>query len=188
MSPESRDRDAGQRAIEAIRRDPHDDEAWARFYDYFYMQVAAALFMSGCARDDVPDVSQEVFRRFLEHSPWRTDWSTLPDRPHLTNFLRKTARWLALDRHRALGRRPRTDDAIELDQIPAESIVDLSIPLDRVVAALNDEERRLLGMVIDGVPLASIAFELGISYQAAGVRVHRLRRRIQEIQATQPLR
>ena len=69
----------GDRALDMVRANPRDDEAWTQFYMYFRPQVAKLLYRLG-AKADVKDVTQDVFHRFLRYSPWRRDWSALPNR------------------------------------------------------------------------------------------------------------
>jgi DNA-directed RNA polymerase specialized sigma24 family protein len=43
---------------------------------------------------------------------------------------------------------------------------------------LTEEEQKLLGQLIQGLSLSEIADKLGISYTSAGVRLHRLRKKL----------
>ena len=180
----SQDEDPGQKPIDAVKADPTNDQAWTDFYLYFRRQVAAAILVQGGARRDVPDITQEVFRRFLEKSPWRDDWSKLPERPVVTSYLCTAARRLVIDGHRKRERSPDVDEKVDLDRLASREELSVSEGLDikAVLRAtrgrLKDDERHLLRLLVNGMPLSLIAENLGISYVAAGLRVHRLKRRL----------
>jgi RNA polymerase sigma factor (sigma-70 family) len=173
--------DRGQAAIDLIRAAPTNEDAWRAFYEYFRRQVAAALYVSGAARDEIPDLTQDAFRRFLQHSPWRGDWTALPERRTVNGYLCQTARRLVLDQRRKARHQPAQEDEIELDEIAAVTPITLTVPLERLIEQLQPDEQRLLRLLIEGEPLPEVAAQLGISYSAAAVRVHRLRKRIENI-------
>ena len=181
MSAE-RGADLGESALEAIRRDPGDQQGWTQFYEYFRRQIAGALYLKGVERRELPDMSQEVFRRFLEASPWSRNWRTLPARPVVAAYLRRIAFSLLVDRARAAKRRGEEAPASQLDTLPAPATFeDVGIPLGSLLERLDADDRNLLRLLVDGVSLDAIAFELGVSYGAAAVRVHRLKARLYEL-------
>jgi len=171
-------RPVGDELLASLRANPHSDEAWTRFYNYMFKQLSGALIRSGCPSSDIEDVTNDIFVKVLERSEWLRDWSRLPDYRTLLSYFRRVGQNLLIDRYRRNRNFKRTD-AVDLDLFVGEWIHDLDVPLRHVLADLNDDERQLVRMLIDGVPLPAIAFDLQITYGAAGVRVHRLRKKIE---------
>jgi RNA polymerase sigma factor (sigma-70 family) len=175
--------DVGQAAIVAVRADPRSEQAWRDFYDYFRRQVAAALIFAG-ARADVEDLTQDVFRRFLEKCPWRTDWRTLPDRPVVLKYLRTTATRLVTDQYQLNIRRRHEEPGQELDEFPSRAgLEDTAGSLDELLRVLDSRDRTLLRLLLQGASLDEIAFELDTTYQNAAVKVHRLKARVKKWRA-----
>jgi DNA-directed RNA polymerase specialized sigma24 family protein len=176
-------------ALVELRRRPDDEAAWATFYRYFRRQVAGQLFLAGVRRqDDVAELCQVVFTKFLEYSPWKDDWRTLPSRGRIAAYLRRVAESVRADYFTSR----RAEPEVLLDELDNRAIetAGLTVPgaptpspaaLRERLSGLSDDERRLLGMVIRGVPPKEIARQLRITYTAAGVRVHRLKARVREL-------
>jgi DNA-directed RNA polymerase specialized sigma24 family protein len=166
-------------ALAAIRANPADDDAWTRFYVCFRPQVAAFLYHHGI-RTELADVTQDVFFRFIRSSPWRSDWTTLPERRVVMAYLRKTAQNVVVSRFRDLARRPQEEGRDRLDELQglATTASDVTGLLDRVALELDEFDGGLLRMLMNGSSLDHIASEYQISYGAAGVRVHRLKQKL----------
>jgi DNA-directed RNA polymerase specialized sigma24 family protein len=166
-------------ALEAIRANPTDEDAWTRFYVCFRPQVAAFLYHHGI-RAELADVTQDVFFRFIRSSPWRTDWSTLPNRQVVMAYLRKTAQNVVVSRFRDLARRPQEEARDRLDELQglATTASDVTGLLDRIALELDKFDGDLLRMLMDGSSLDHIASQYQITYGAAGVRVHRLKQKL----------
>lgn len=181
---------AGDRALALVRAHPRDDAAWREFYVCFRPQVAALLYRLG-ARGDVPDLTQDVFLRFLRSSPWRHDWTSLPDRQVVLSYLRKIARTAVVSKLRSAARRPEEEPTVHLDDLHAAAdaaAIDSAALLERLAADLGEQDARLLRRVARGASIAEIAADDEISYSAAGVRIHRLKEKVRALLSGYQLR
>lgn len=169
---------AGQAAIDAVRADPRSEEAWTQFYQVFRRQVAAAILAIGARHTDVPDLAQEVFMRFLRHSPWKDDWTTLPVRSVVAGYLYRTARNLVVDEYRKRDRQPVVDSAVAPDDVGAAREFDPRAALARLRNRLSEEEIRLLSSLIAGETPQQIGRQMGVSHAGIRKRIERLRARL----------
>jgi RNA polymerase sigma factor (sigma-70 family) len=53
--------------------------------------------------------------------------------------------------------------------------------LSHVLEQLTSEERRIVDLLMAGLSVSQIAQELGTTYSAAGVRIHRLRQTLPKL-------
>jgi DNA-directed RNA polymerase specialized sigma24 family protein len=160
-------------ALDAVRRDPRNDEAWQTIYSAYRRQVLGHLYLLGVhLAEDREDLASEVFFRFVSYSSWSRDWSTLPDAPVIAAYLRKITQNVAYDAARS---RARTDATPRLDTLLVE------VDAHRGVEALTYDERQFLRRYIEcGYSLTSLAECLGMTYSAAGTRLHRIRKKIRQ--------
>jgi len=173
--------------VARLREQPGDERAWADFYAYYRRQIIAVLFFRGIRTAmDQEDLAAEVFFRFLIDSPWHEDWTSLPSSPEIRKHLlgrTSSIAWHA----RARSQRHATIES-ELSRIAdvataAAPFVDFEHVLDN----LSEGDRELAILYYrTGISLAEVADHYGITYPAAGVRLHRLRRRIMAIIREKP--
>jgi RNA polymerase sigma factor (sigma-70 family) len=163
--------------IAKIRENPASQRAWATWYKSVYPKVyyAAFRFVRGNT-EAARDLASETFTRFLHYQAIERVASD----QHAQSFLIKTCRNLAIDR----GARPEEVTFDELDELetvqPTEESLGAALALDKMVQVLNPEERQLVEWIRAGLNIAEAAKKLGISYTAAGVRVHRIRHKLRE--------
>jgi DNA-directed RNA polymerase specialized sigma24 family protein len=173
-------RTATDDAIDAVRANPCSEAAWHQFYRCVRPTVAAVLFRLGVR--DPSDMTQEVFRHFLGQSPWHHDWSTLPASKILIGYVSRIARNLVISSWRAAAVRPREESVDNLDLVESSPLhLDSDDLLERLQRKLTQPERDLLNALVNGLSLGEIAAAHRISYDAAGVRVHRLKRRVERL-------
>ncbi|SRR6266550_939658 len=177
-------------AIEAIRRDGTNESAWASFYLGLRPTVAYLLFVRGVRlglvlrRHEIEELCQDVFYRFLRYSPWRRDWQALPSAGVVGAYIAAVTRSVLVDHfsvHSAeVKSRYLAEAKIASDDAQAQAgeEVEAHAEVAELLKGLKVEERRLLQGLIDGHALAEVAQNLGISYSAAGVRLHRLKRKL----------
>ena len=182
----------GEVILAAVRKDPSNPDTWNQFYTFYRRHVAVVLFLLG-VRTDAADLIQEVFARFLESSPWRENWSSLPDASVVGAYLRQTAKNVAFDQFRKDARTKATavGSSVELDRFPGplldradteDDLRTLRRPmLERLAQTLKPQDRALLRHLLQGSALHTIAFDLDISYGAAAVRVTRLKDRLRRL-------
>jgi len=127
-------------AIEAIRANPQDEEAWSAFYGGFRRQIIGTLALGGIGDRDVrEELCAEVFFRFVRYSPWRSNWSTLPDASTVSAYLRRTAQNALKTWQTEMFGTPQTDTADPLTPSAESGILSVDL-LNR----LRMEDRRFL--------------------------------------------
>ena len=161
----------------AIRKDTDTRKAWAAWYKQAYPRVYYVAFRF--ARGNVEtarDLVQETFTRFLQYGAIHR----VTNEAHALSFLIKTCRNLAIDRA-ARAREISLEDIPEYELVaPVEGPIHLASDLDELLRVLPPAERQLLQWTRDGFSVSDIAKKLNISYTAAGVRLHRIRKRLQQ--------
>lgn len=163
--------------IARIRSHRDSGRSWSEWYKSAYPSVyfAAYRFSRGNV-EAARDLTQETFTRFVQYEAI----DRVTDEKHALSFLIRTCRNLAIDRN---GRARE----ISLEDIPeSELVAPVDVParaalqIDDLLRLLTVEERQVIQWTREGFGIADIAKKLGISYTAAGVRLHRIRKRLQE--------
>jgi DNA-directed RNA polymerase specialized sigma24 family protein len=112
------------------------------------------------------------------------------------SYLKAVSRNAALDALRRLALRTRQFE-LDLSLAPGDPSDVLPTPeeiylarelRDELLGHLDNESQYLLDMLVDGYALGEISEKLGISYSAAGVRVHRLRDRVRKYMKERQIR
>jgi DNA-directed RNA polymerase specialized sigma24 family protein len=181
--PDSADRYAQlARALNAIRANPREAAGWTLFYEQTAPRLRAQFFMLGVRdKDRIDDLTQETLARFLQYGRWHRDWRKLPAAPEVMAYLRKIARRVTIDAHRRLAAAGTpAGGAADFDRLPG-SAADLQPVLERMAKALGPADRLFLRLLLQGRRLEDIAELLGISYGAAGLRKHRLLKKMEQI-------
>jgi RNA polymerase sigma factor (sigma-70 family) len=161
--------------VKRIRERPSSEPRWEEWYKSVYPRLYYAAFrLANGSAELARDLTQEAFTRFLEYRAIER----VENEQHALAYLIKTCRNVAIDRNVRAEQTP-LDDLINVDSIPApeqqsEAVVDLEHVFDELTA----EDRALLGWIRDGHSISEIARKLDLSYTAAGVRVHRLKKRL----------
>jgi DNA-directed RNA polymerase specialized sigma24 family protein len=174
-----------EEAVAALRRNA-DDAAWGHFYRLVAPLIRGQLFLLGVQHPDrADDHLQDVLFRFLRYSPWRHDWRGLPPAPVVIGYLREIARNVCFDKRSRIPPRDTSkaqDDLSPLDTLPGgATTADIETAFGRWWQQLSNDERVLLNLLMEGHALSEIADLLGISYSAAGLRVHRLKAKLRTL-------
>jgi RNA polymerase sigma-70 factor (ECF subfamily) len=163
--------------IERIRERPTDQHRWAAWYRSVYPKLYYVAFR--LTNGDVAaarDLVQETFARFVTY---RAIERVSNDR-HALSFLSKTCRNLAFDGN-ARARQLPQESPEELESIAgAEQPMEPALDFDRMIRALEPQDRQLMQWAYEGLTISEIAAKLGVTYSAAGVRLHRVRKRLRE--------
>lgn len=167
--------------VARLRSKPHDQLAWGEFYRKLRPAVYYTAYkLSGGNVAIAEDITQDTFLRFLDYG----DLSRIPDEAHATAYLRQTARRLLYDkRYDTEITTPTAEEALEYasyESYDDEDRYHLLWDLEQLSAELTDADRQLLAWLIEGRTIEEIATALNISYQAAGVRLHRLKKRLRK--------
>jgi RNA polymerase sigma factor (sigma-70 family) len=163
--------------IQQLREHLDSERLWISWYQSAFPRVYFAAFRLSHGNADVArDLTQEAFTRFLEYR----GIDRVENEQHAIAYLIKICRNLAIDRNHHAKLIPLEGleplEAMQPSELSLGSIVDL----ERAVDELDAGDRELTQWMRDGLGIAEIAEKLGISYTAAGVRAHRLRRRLRK--------
>jgi RNA polymerase sigma factor (sigma-70 family) len=177
-----RDSTSAAAALERLKSSPFDETAWRVIYREYWPLVATTVAHALARHDDVvEDVTQQTFLRLLRAGP-ASDFRSV-------DALRAYLRIVALNEARSYLRSQRREagvlgDASEAAHVPASrswtadyQVVEAE-ELASLLATLEESDRELVRYLVRGFSLGEIAAALKITYSAAGVRVHRLRRKL----------
>lgn len=170
--------------LKILRESPGEETAWKELYvswwPYVLAQVARELRGQRWLAEEA---AQEVFLRLVRYCPF-DDLGGDPAafRAYLRTVCRNTARTCL----RRIWNRPEIalpvggEELIESSEDLPGSEQEARDLFEKALEDLSPDDRTLIRMLIDGESLPEIAGRLGVSYSAAAVRVHRLRRRIRQ--------
>jgi RNA polymerase sigma factor (sigma-70 family) len=173
-------------ALAQLSLRPDDEEAWTALHGHFWAFVMATNYRYLGGRSDLADdASQEVFMRIARYRPFSKIQHAEAFKAYLAatcrNVVRDYLRWhIPRDRvvtssnSEELLESPSMDAAADADIVAAERLSGLA-------DALEEKERILLHLLIEGYGLEEIAERLNVSYTNAGVRVHRLRVKLRNL-------
>jgi RNA polymerase sigma factor (sigma-70 family) len=182
-------------AIGALRKARNSEEAWGVIYQALApMAKGIAFRMLRGDRDAAQDAVHDAFI-----SLYRTaDFARLGDGEDLTKYFATVVRNKVLDILRAAASRrteqispdtePFTDEEstegfdIRADNNPSsEQVTSVGQALAHAAKGLSRPDRVLLSLLMQGYTPSEVATRLGLTYSAAGVRIHRLRERLGEL-------
>ena len=169
--------------LDRLRAVPNDPVAWEQLFHHAWPFVVALSHRSlPAARRllDAEDIAQEVFLKFARY--WREARPSLTGQDALFALLAVITRRMGADAGRWLvrarrdSRRDRSAPLRDLiDRTDDQAEIDLRDLLDRVCGALDDDERRVLNLRLQGYELAEIAEQIGVSPRTIERRMQRLR-------------
>lgn len=171
--------------LSRLRERWDDERAWTAFYEVFRPQVVAMLFYRGVrSAVERDELTAEVFFRFLATSEWASNWGSLPTAEAVRKYLVGKASSLAS--HAAEKRQRRANLEHEMTEVEVErasltAARDHAMYLDLldILNELDEPDRKLLWCYYElHFSLGALADHYGIKYSAAGVRLHRVRRKI----------
>ncbi len=156
-------------------RNSHDPEAWDALYGLlqpFVWNITLRILWRD--PESAKDATQITFQRLSMYA----DFSqySLPEQflPYLTTIAKRVA-WGIL-KHEAS--RVEAEEAVHEETLRLQGAhVERSRWLiESIIHDLDDEEKRIVVLLVEGRTVGEVAQNLGLSYTAAGVRIHRLRR------------
>ena len=181
-----------QQAIAVLANSRKDEGAWSDVYSALAPRAAATAYRYlGGNRAQLQDICQEAFLHLFRAA----DFKKLTNSDELSRYFAVIVRNVCLD---ALQHRSRDNlhfepypDSYEADvgyratpwqqeRAASTELVELEQELDQVMSFVAPPERILLSLLRKGYSLGEVAARLGVSYENAGVRVHRLRAKLRE--------
>lgn len=170
-------------ALARLRQSPSDDGAWRSIYRRLWPFVVAVAHRRVRDKGIAEDIAQDVFARIARYRPYDRIHEPEQFRAYVWRMAVNVANAYA----RSARRRKRGLQALwdwgARDPVAPEASDDrlvfeelLSLARDKV----EPQDHALLGLLLEGRPLAEVASKLGLTYSAAGVRLHRLRHRLRK--------
>jgi len=189
MTPEQKQKIA--EALGQLARRPGDETAWEIvFVNSWATAVATANQMFRGVLDLAEDAAQQAFARVQRYS----DFKELQDPTAFLNYLKAVCRSVARDDLTRLARHTGHTSLAELEAelpsrtaTPEQDLVAIELEED-LMQQLNDSERNLLKLLVEGYGVSEIREKLGLSYSAVGVRVFRLREKLSNYLITKKLK
>jgi RNA polymerase sigma factor (sigma-70 family) len=183
-------------AIGELRKARSSEGAWGAIYRALApMAKGIAFRMLRGDRDAAQDVVHDAFIALYRAA----DFDRLTSSEDLTNYFAAMVRNKALDVLRAAtsrrtvqispGTEPVADEELltegfdtRADNSPSsEQLTGVGQALAEAVKGLSKPDRVLLALLMQGYSSSEVATRLGLTYSAAGVRIHRLRDRLGEL-------
>lgn len=179
-------------------RDPGDDGAWQRFYDFYAPLIVGFCLQKGCPREMADDVLQETMMALLRQMP---TFVYDPSRGHFRSYLLKIVHRLVIKAWRRGQRAQFIDCGSGTRRLEGVIDVQVSYPADewdalfdrRLLDAALERVRERVGRqvfrsfelsAIEGLPVPKVMAELGISSaNAVHQHRHRVKAYLREIMA-----
>ena len=157
----------------AIRRRPDDEAAWDAWFREIYPRVVYMAAAWGRAQiDEAEEAAQGAVERFLRYRAYeRVD----SDRSAVL-YLVRTAVRLMTDIRRLREREVPLSREGPIEERSGPDYEDL----DGLLRFASEEDRQVLQLVVEGHSVGEIASLLEVGYSAAGMRIHRARKRLRE--------
>jgi RNA polymerase sigma factor (sigma-70 family) len=166
-----------------LKKKPQDGQIWEELYANTRPLVFATTFRALSGNSALAEeATQQTFLRVFRYS----DFTRLAKAEDLLAYLSTVARHCAID----IGKKeasytPTALDALACDFLPSQATPEQRLrareTLQNVFDQLDPEEAKLVDLLVAELTLKVLAKELGTTYEAAGVRIHRLRERLRKL-------
>jgi RNA polymerase sigma-70 factor (ECF subfamily) len=171
-----------QNALKSLSVNRTDEDAWRILFEQTRAAgVDAAKRVLRGQAELADDVAQEAFLRIFRYCKFED----LPDIDAFLAYLRTVCRNAARDALKDLAAESVVEsaEAGELEEIRVseetpEDLVIAQETLNEFMNQLDESDREMLSLSMEGYDLAEIADRLALSYTNAGVRLHRARERL----------
>jgi len=167
-------------ALQRLAANRDDPEAWEHLFAASWATAlsAANRILRG-QLDLARDAAQEAFRRIVRYC----DFRDIRDANVFLAYLAAVSRNTAYNVLRQLAPQAPETSVEEVNtfmrrqgqQPTPEQLISAEQLRQNLFAQLNPDEQALLELLLEGYSLEEMASKLGLSYGAAGVRLHRLR-------------
>jgi RNA polymerase sigma factor (sigma-70 family) len=163
---------------------PSDEDAWRSLYLQLWPFVIGVIHrrLRGNVRGAAEDAAQEVFIRLLRSRPFQN----IRNADAFRGYVWKIADNVAKTHLQKIRKKDDSERAVaELDGNdrtfgpvePNEQFV-VEEALGAIQGQLEPQDNELLSLLLEGQNLGQVAGRLGVSYSTAGVRLHRLRKKL----------
>lgn len=166
-----------ENALKSLSVNRTDEDAWRVLYEQTRSPAVEAAKRVLRDQDELADdVAQEAYLRIFRYCKF----AELQEVDAFLRYLRAVCRNAALDMLKSVGQSSEqgelTDSRVS-EETPEDVVIAQEI-LDEFMNQLDQSDREMLHLSMEGYDLAEIADRLGLSYSNAGVRLHRSRERL----------
>ena len=180
-----------QNALKRLSVDRTDEDAWRVLFEQSRVTgLASAKRVLRGQLELAHDAVQEAFLRIFCYCTF----ADLLDPDDFLLYLRAVCRNAARDalKHLAAEAVVESAEEGELEEIRVseetpENLISARETLNEFRQQLDESDRKMVNLLIEGFDLPEIADRLALSYQNAGVRLHRLRERLQNYLKTREM-
>ena len=166
-----------QNALKTLSVNRTDEDAWRVLYEQTRTTgVDAAKRVLRGQAELADDVAQEAFLRIFRYCKF----ADLVDVDAFLRYLKAVCANAARDMLKSVAEPAEQGELVDIrvsEETP-EDIVIAQETLNEFMNQLDEGDREILSLSMDGYDLAEIADRLGLSYSNAGVRLHRSRERL----------
>jgi RNA polymerase sigma factor (sigma-70 family) len=163
--------------LASLVRDQEDEQAWEALYKLMYpfvWNISKRILWRN--QEAAKDATQITFTRVYKYGKFVQ--YPLPEQflPYISTVAKRVA-WGVLNEEAdqsAAGEAAQQE--AELHLVSPSQIAKSKWLLEMVLEHVEGEERVIVDLLMEGRTVGEIAQSLGLSYSAAGVRIHRLRR------------
>ena len=164
--------------LQKLRASPRDEALWCSLYQRLHPQLyLLTLYLCDANRDLAQDLTQDAFLRFFRSDGIRKVSTSSAAVAYLRAIIRNLVRdhFRMLTRHPTVSTASVTSGELEraLNRLVQRTIRDVDFA---ILPDLRSSDRELLRLAIEGRTVAEVAEQLGVTYSAAAVRLHRLRK------------
>lgn len=154
---------------EAIRRAPQDQSAWVRWFRALYSKVYYVMFWkTGGDVQRGQDLTQEAMARFVQYRGYE---KVRTDKEAVAYLIRIGLNVLAGEQPYASTLGHEVDNVVDSNETTRNT--ERYAELEQVIAALPDDDARLIRWIADGHSISEVADFLGLKYTTAASRVRR---------------
>jgi RNA polymerase sigma factor (sigma-70 family) len=166
-------------AIKLLAENRTSVSGWTALYRLTWPFVVGTIFRSlHRSRDNVEDVSQDVFYRLVKSC----DFSAFPNSRAFLGYLHAVCKNAARDLNRKRSTTPESHG--DVDQVASSGQEQLQaearLRLERIFSDLERDDLLLVEYLLEGYTLDEIATLTNGKYGALAVRIHRLKARLRE--------
>jgi len=170
-----------QNALKTLSVNRTDQDAWRTLSEHTRTTAfdAAKRVLRGQG-DLADDVVQEAFLRIFQYC----SFTDLRDADAFLRYLKAVCRNVACDMLKDSSAESVVENTgdgelgVRVSEETPEDLVIAQETLNEFMNQLNETDRAMLSLSMDGYGLTEIADRLGLSYSNAGVRLHRSRERL----------
>jgi RNA polymerase sigma factor (sigma-70 family) len=174
------DRPIGE-SLQVLALDRHDEDAWRVLFRHMWpFTVTVCGRLLGGDVDAAQEAAQESLARLARYAPFGDLQEPAAFRAYARTVCRRVVHARYRERGATLLVSIESSEVLASDDLDPEQEAGVKTLFESILAELDRDGQRLLRMTVAGYSLSEIARELGITYQAAGVRVHRVRKRLRK--------